>query len=720
VTRRPWHRWAAALLVLLVATLSLMALSVELQPRDGGFVKLGTQTDGGAGILPGSIEYGADLNEYGCLDASFRLKLNPKWPRNIIELFTPVVITDGSEHVWSGRIIAAPTTYADDAEVMVQCQGWGQHLKDDCTDREWIVSDLGRWQPYTAFTSVDLTNRHSLAAQVNATDGILAFTVARNSYIYGSKAFGMAVLDLGPNNVARALSLTYTSSNNTGAAGALFASTSASPDWPARLSDAISLHALGAGTTLSGSFATPGRYVLIFAYWNAGDATFTSEWWLKFSDIQVFTDASDMSGNTSILKASTVISETLDAVAPLISSDRSKITTTTTSIPNFPGSPGYRYGNELIDAANAIHGYIARLSPDPVPVFEFAPQPTDYTFVVGAGEYQLAEPAAQDGRGVYSRVISEYTDAAGVRGAESSILADSAIFRASEIQHANPNFATDTTGWAAIGNFTATAPSIARTTATYNSSPASVALTTGDGNTNIYDDGIGNSSTSFSDAFTAGKKYRMNVALKADASRTITVELRHGGSSGLLFHTETVTATTSWQTFAVDFVMPEIPPDANGKIAAKFYLPTGIATGTTALWLDDFYIDEPQSSIVERRGFTRTALRPMDARTTAATADALAQLELDNSQYPPFKGTVSITGRIRTKGGMTWPVSMIPCRVGDALLIEDLVDPNTGALGRSGIIQRAKYIERENRVELEIDSAQRFIAQLRTRLRLGV
>ncbi|MCW2922269.1 MAG: hypothetical protein JWL76_2143 [Thermoleophilia bacterium] len=682
-----------------------MTLSVELQPRDGGWIRLGDQQDGGHGVAPGSIEFGGDLNEYGCLDASFRLKLNPRWPRTVIEHFTPVVIKDGDEHVWSGRIIAAPTTFAEDAEVVVQCQGWGQHLKDDCTAREWVIDDLSRWVDLRTLEGAPLAQATS-QWDVKVDGGAIVLTQPwpNANSVWAANSWCGVTLDLGPNNVAGAISIDWTSSNNTPNSH-LYAATHSSPHWGVGTrSDAFNFTNSGAGAagTTSGSFAVPQRYVTIFVYQDV-NATYGAEVYFRFSGVRVFTDNADRSAGASILKSSTIISETLDACAPLISPDRSKIAATATNLPNFPGSPGWKYGNELIDAANAIHGYVARLSPDPVPVFEFQPQPTDYSFAVGASEYTLLEPAAQDGRGVFSRVISEFEDAAGVRGESSSI--DTATLT-SPTQFTNPSFDVNTVGWSG-GTF----GTITRDTAIFHTAPASVSLTTAL-NGSVYTASLAPSPSLT--GLAPGANYVLRFWWRRDATLLSSLFEIFGN----YIRTDPF-STTPLGTF-VPIEIPFIAPSSGSLTGTlSFLIQVTTAAATVAGRFDGFEILEIGTSIVTRRRFQRTALRPMGIKSNAATSLALAQLELSSSQFPPFKGTIGVTGRIRTKGGTTMPVTVLPSRVGDAILIENLTDPNTGALGRQGIIQSAKYNEAQDRVELTIDSAQSFISQLRARLRIG-
>lgn len=678
-----------------------MTLSIELQPLDGKWVTLGSQTQGGAGFLPGSIEYSGDLNEYGCLDASFKLKMNPRWPRDIIERFTPVVIKDGSDDVWSGRIIAAPSTYAEDAEITVQCQGWGQHTKDDCTDREWVISDMSRWVDSRTMPDIDLARHKPFNGTIENTGNVITMTIP-NATIVPSDCHFFVCLDMGPNNLAKVVYADLECSANDASAGFYTANDSnASGTFDESTNEGACNFS---SAFISRTFTTARRYVFL-GYYRSSSGTYGADFYLRLKNIRVYTDSADQSTGASILPASTIIGETLTSICPLISSDQSKIATTATYFPNFPGSPGYKYANELIDQANSIHGYRFRLSPNPVPVAEFAPLPTDYSFVVGAGEYTLLDPSSEDGRGVYSRVISEYEDAAGIRAGATAV-GDATKLDA--VQPTNPSFDTDTSGWATSGTFT-------RDTGVFNSTPASARL-----NGSFAGAGYFAGAYTTISGLTPGKAYKLQFQFYRAATlisgTAINVYRNPGSTADLLLEDTTslqASALSAWQYQSISFYGP-----ADGIAIVGVTL--GQAGAGILGYIDSFELLSGTNSIVERRGFIRTALRPHGIKTTAATAQALADLEYDNSQFPPFKGTIGIEGRIRTKGGATIPVSHLPHRVGEALLIENLTDPNTGALGRQGIIQSAKYNRAQNRAEVTIDSAQNFLTQLKQRLALGV
>ncbi len=657
-------------------------LSIMYQPIAGGWVKLGTQTGGGRGVNPESISLEGDRGEGGCLAASFKLKQDPRWINSEMQAFTPITVWDGAVCIWSGRTIMAPTTFGEsDIEVVVQCQGWWQHLKDDCTDREWVISDLGR--AIESRTTTDaLLSIQSASIVTRSEGGALYLGVASGVPVTFSQRAGFH-FDAGPNNLITRAVLVYTSSNNNGnlriyASG--MANTSMNGIGGADSTNFI--NNAGASGTRAWTFATPRRYLSLALHVD-GSHTPAADAWFQFSQVILFMDTADESGNASILKASTVISETLDAIAPKISRDRSRITTTALNLPQFPGSPAWRYADELIKQANAPHGYITRLTPEPLPVFEFFPVPTDYRFVVGQGEYTLVEPAAQDGQFVYSRIISEFEDAAGVRSYADS---ETTEWFYSTSQPTNPSFTVDASGWGG---------GITRDTGSFNSSPAS----------GLVPSAATAQTATLTTPLVVGRTYRLEAMVIGSSAGTITMGT--AAPFGVIA-SSAVAISTSWALKTYEFTCTdpaEVP-----------FVQWGGAVTTR---IDDVALRELGGNVVAQRGFRRTALRPMTHRTTLATAQAVSDLELDAAQFPPFKGTITVSGRIPLKGGGHLDVAHLPGMTGENILIKNLQDPNTQALGRIGNITSAIYDHKTRRTMIGIDRDLKFISQIRDRLAIA-
>lgn len=672
-----------------------MEFSVVFEPLDGGPVKIGTAPkDGGAGIQPDSLKFDGDLSEYGPLGASLRLKMDPKLAavRGLVERFTPMTIYRGASEVWDGRVIAAPGSYGEESEIVVQGQGWGQHTKDDCMDRVWVVSDLSRFADMRAQSTL-AAGAVRASTSVSIDEGGITITDASGIALAASGRGGV-VLDLGPNNVARRLVVTYTSSNNT-ANQQLYYSLSSIVDGGPGLGSVADLAAVANNAGASGTLTMTAtsdtrRYVHVFSHSNPG-YTPGADVWFKITSVQIFTSTAYESGNASIFKASTGISETLDALCPLLATDRSKISTTSLSLPHFPAQAGWKYANEYIDEANSYHGYKFKIGPGRVP--EFAALPTDYTYVLKSGEYTLKTPAEEDGRETFNRVVAPYDDAAGVSAyaeAATTYTDDSQIL----VANGNNTFNVDTSGWANGAAFT-------RQTGSFNTSPASAAMASGQITTaNIA-------------GLLPGKKYRLRFSARSTSGAgTVLVCVGDrtvvGTLSGDLVVNQEVALTGSWQTFYIEFT-----PNRTDTGIAFF----GILV--TTLYLDDIYIQSKRATVADRRGFRRTLLKPASGPSNSTVQSALATVELNAHQYPPFKGQINVTGYITLKGGERVHVSDLPHATGEGLLLADMPDPNTGAMGRFGIIQTAEYTQATDSCDIVMDDPRNFIQVLRNRIGLA-
>lgn len=691
-------------------------LSVEVQRRDQTWEKVGSGLS--RGVVPEAIQYSHafDGSIGGPQTASFVLHDKAHRSRPDLEHFTPVVIKDGVVPVFSGRVIRTPEVRGEQYQRSVEVQGWKEHLKDNPLDKVWVVSDLSKWQDGLSMTGGSATpaSYSKGVSQFSGDQYAVTLSGGRAAYATTLKCWGQAILDLGPNNVAKRIVATYAGDvAGAGTNAILYARSGQYPDLlnPGSYTDAFSDNTITtAPETSAGTFSTGYRYVILGVYYAGVSAALGSDYWLRFTDIQVFTDTADESGNESILKASTVIGETLTAKCPLISSDQSGITATSFVIPEFhTGLPGYMYPNEILEAVNAYHGYQCLLSNDATARFKYRAVPTAPTYAVGKSDgYSFENPGTYDGSEVYSQVIASYTDAAGVPGVAVVGSPTAPSFPAlSGKQLSNPSMDTNTTGWS---GYTTPAVTIARDTGTYDSTPASLSwqLTAPGLPATIIC-----STSSWTSALTVGKAYKLTGKIKAsvaDVTTSIECIIRDGttvtGGSRLATDSQNLT-DTNWHDFSIIFT-----PISSSCILC---LQATKASGTNPVYyVDTLKLYDTASTVVDRRGFVRTKLVEFRSRMTSAAATQIAQVILDSSQHPPLKGTLTIQGRIRRTNGTTIPVTQL--QLGDAILLEDETDPNTGAIGRIGIIQEFSYNHDTDQATITIDSNQNFVANLLARM----
>ena len=124
-------------------------------------------------------------------------------------------------------------------------------------------------------------------------------------------------------------------------------------------------------------------------------------------------------------------------------------------------------------------------------------------------------------------------------------------------------------------------------------------------------------------------------------------------------------------------------------------------------------------AILSKVGYSRARILQARSRLTAAAALQLAQAYLAAYQSSPFKGKVRIRGTItRYADGARIPVGLIPA--GDAVVLGAETNPNTGAPGRIGIIQKVAYRHDTLEAELELDSARNYMDAILARLAIVV
>jgi len=254
-------------------------------------------TDRLRGIVPEGISLTS--NSYGPDTASFSLKRDPSaiWPD--LQAFTPVEIEIGGIVVWDGFINQTPTTDSDGGSVAVQCKGWQYHLDDDSVEKVWVHSSLPAWRDITSFANANLSSfPTNTATSVN--DGTIALGWSNNSQAV-LNTFSAVVLDLGPDNNATGLSVTWEVPKNT--AGQMVTSPNmlvygrANSDVAKMASvsndawSASNMKAAGATCNLSGAFPVASRYVMVgMAFVGATNNLALGNYTIKIKDITVTTD----------------------------------------------------------------------------------------------------------------------------------------------------------------------------------------------------------------------------------------------------------------------------------------------------------------------------------------------------------------------------------------------------------------------------------------------
>lgn len=685
--------------------------SVRVAALDGTWETVGA--DRQAGVWPEGLELSAD--GWGGKSCTFDLRRDPAavWPD--ISAFTPVEVDVEGQLAWSGRVSETPSRDGTDRVMSVVCEGWQHHLDDDLVDAMWVQDGTTGFVDQRSRPNADLgsiTGGFPAVATTQVGDGQIVISWPKDTSVVQNTGVGV-VLDLGPNRRAKRAVVTW-SSVGTDTNTTLFCR--GTPDgrptiWTPDYADAFTSTIVPGPTTSSGNFGSGSgyRFVHLFLYRTGVTATATgNDLWAKISSVRLFTDAAFESGSQSVLKASRVVTDVLDAATPLLSSDRSGVTATAFNMPEY-APDGPRTPREHVAAVNAFHGWRAKVDAERRMVFE--PEPARPKFTLGDwSAFELQDASQNSGQDIYNRVLVTGQDPAGQKvtavrttGALEDYLADQ-----SDIALPNPSFDTNTTGWDTSLGLTRTT-----TAGEYQSGPAG-------GKT----PGSGGSYTNFTNLTgmcKANQTYVISFWFRytvANASHSLTVNI--GDTAGTVSRTvrlATYTAgalnDTAWRKMVAFWTPTE-------AFQPRLTLIPFIASGAAFLQ-DSFRIQKPGQALPDRRGFVRTKqlqvspTLPSDGVAAATLGDAW----LAGHATTPFRGSLNITGpdaiRDRTSGQPVPPHQLLR-DTGELIHFADRINPDTGAMGRDARITQVTYRPDQDQATITLDNTRSDLDALLSRL----
>jgi hypothetical protein len=632
--------------------------SVLLQTLDDTWERCGSGR--AIRVVPTSLE--ATANEWGSDTATFDLKRSPGtiWPD--IAAFAPTIIEIGGVPVWSGRTGDTPTKDGRDFVINVQCRGWQYHLDDDVYQRAYVHSKLSDYKDVRSIPTVTLgANSAAAAGQVSNDNGIALIWPSGTPWLVGS-IVGV-VLDLGPYSTAAAISLDYETSNNT-ASMYFFVRNMATPDYSGTAtSDAYAnpLTTMGASGTVSANFGVARRYVHLFMFANPA-ATPGGDVWVKVTRAQVFTDTAYRSGGDSVLKASTVISDAVDRATMLLSDDRSQITPSTFSIPDFALSR-HRSPRETWETVNAFHNWKSKIDIERRPVY--GPRPTAAELEVGAWSgAEFLDSSANSGDEIYNRAIGEGTASDGTR-----IVVDGVPTLP------DPSFEVGVAGWSVTNG------TFARDTFTFNSAPASG---------------------------------RWSPSATSRLTGTFDGTFRRGFTYKLTFAAQNINGTVDWGGQQSSLVIGRF-----WGTVSLFWTPTADTAGATIVLTQGFsggsYVDDFELTVVAdptlvgRRRFQRTKTIEPSFRITTDVAAQLNDTFVRGHQTTPLKGDLNVSpgGCRQVIGGQPVHPSILLTKTLELMRLSHRIDPDTGAVGRSGTMVSVRYTNRDQTSKVGLDDPSR-------------
>jgi hypothetical protein len=653
-------------------------VTVRLQALGGTWETCGA--DRAIKVDPETLTY--SHNEWGAMKASFSLHRSPIaiWPD--ISAFSPVEIEVGGVLVWEGRTDDTPLKSGAEQIINVQCNGYQYHLDDDVYQRMYVHSKLSDWTDVRSSLAADLSH-YVQSGTVSSGKGLTLGWPAKVVLVNNT---GVAAgLDMGVGQSAKRIVLVFKWNNLTTNAGQVFEIHASDVGIGAAGSDTVYATNPGTGAheqAVAVTLATARRYLWIEAVSSAGgNITPEGELNLRLTSIAVFADTAYESGNTSVLHASTVVEDALERATMLLSNDYSQIAATSFAIPDFAMSK-MSTPREAIEAANAYHNWISKLESGKRVAFRG--RPTDATLEIGAWSgASLEDASANSGAEIYNRAVVEATAADGSPLVVERVAAQQpgVLFLASSSPAPeNPSFTVDTASWAASGG------AFARVTGAgeYHSAPGAGKWTPNASGQTLTEQ--------FAGTFKAGLTYALTVYLKSSSSALLVVAFGVAGDQ------------TSGYAHTTEVYEPQ----------TIFWTPATTHTGVTltvqginglSLFVDDLSLAAAEPTLVDRRGFRRTKVIQMSSAITPTEGNQLADIFLQAHTTTPFKGSAAVSpgGVRRVLGGQPVHPSQLGLHTTERLRLSHLVDPDTGGVGRDGVIAEVTYTHKDQKAAIVLD-----------------
>lgn len=677
--------------------------TIRLKALDGTWETCGV--DRIPAVVPESVVL--DSDDWGSKGARFDLKRDPSqvWPD--IGAFTPVKIDVDGSPSWSGRVSETPSRDGTDMVMSVACEGRQHELDDDMVERVYVHNRLSDWQDMRSALTADIgsgAGQACAAGVVSVANGGTTLQFPKGQALAAYAKVGVQ-LDLGPNSTAIRAVVNFTSSGTAGYKVYCRNNTAST-----LLTGANTLVGanISASSPIAGTGASAGRYVWVFMEQDsAGAVTPANDVSVTLQSVQVFAVASYESGNTSNLKASTVISDVLDRATPLLSTDRSGITATSFNVPALaPSDP--QTARDFWQAVNAYHGWMSKVDVDGRPVFQAVPSRPKYQI----GEWSAAEisdSSANSGQDIFNKVIVTGTDPAGqpVRVVRTSGNATTVSNDQSDVVITNPSFDTNTTGWNGL--------SLTRTTTggEYESGP-------GGGKIAVLAGGFYPQDAATTGTAKLGHTYVLTARVRLDTAgpQTALCSVSALNTAGTLYRTPVTSVNWTSNTGFVTATMVWTPTadEPSPTFRFEFLSP---ANGT--FFIDSLSLRKRGDTLVDRRRFRRAkqlavnSVLPSDGIAAAAIGDVWLQ----NHITTPFRGSVVLTGKdaLRNRlSGQSVPLAALLRDTGELLELTDRPDPDTGATTRKGRITTVSYVPALDQATVALDSTRANLDNLLNRL----
>jgi hypothetical protein len=655
-----------------------MPETVRVQAQDGRWETLGV--DRFPGILPEGLEY--TFSDWGPDSAAFTLKRDTGLDHPDLTEFTPLEVLVGGSTVWSGFVIDTPAS-GDDA-LAVNALGNHYYLDDDVYEPFYVYDSLQGYQDIRQHPDSPLTTHSANWRVEQGENGIIMTTPSGVPFIAGQA--GGVMIDTGAAGRIKRVTIEYESSNNSGAS-AIYAIGTDLPNWtlgaPAGREDYISgiMNNASAGQIISATSTTAHRYLTIFHYCTA---SFTpgvgTDHWFRIKSVRIYSDVAFESGGSSALKAGGSTGLIADALkrAPMLDQSTAEIAATTLNLRDY--SPGrdneLRTPRAVMEFANAFHGYRIRVGADRRLAFAAQANRASLSVNVGRGGAKFVDASTNSGREVYNRILGRGRTGSGLPVA-AEFGPRSALDYALAPPVINGTFDANVTGWTA-GPVTTLAWEAA-------GKRMMVQLSTAGAQTPSFEQTLVGT-------FLKGVRYRLSADVELAPSTQFSLEVFNAflgtGYAMVRWDSKFDVTTVLGTPREVAFTFPN--DVTNPKIIGSVRtLQTGLPIGATLVRLDNIAVGRPTATAVDRRNYARSKVFTVGFPVDNVMLIGLTQAYAAINGRSSLKGTLEIPANdlvTSMVGGRPIAVPELGNYVGELVNLANLIDPDTGAVGRLGVV----------------------------------
>lgn len=319
----------------------------------------------------------------------------------------------GGLGVWSGEVSSVQFDPVS-RRTRVSCRGVSRIMQEDISyDKTYVVADMSKFIDHRLMSGQSYATFQQFGGEVGIDERGINLRVP-NGTIIPANCNLAASRDMGPNNTAKVLVVTWVTSANDSTNSQLYYGNDANGIGGFDESAVITNLNTAAGGPTTYTFTTARRFVM-FDWFRTTGVTSAADLYCTITQCIISTSSSYISGNASILKVSDVASDIVaNAGIPYISSSTALISAGSTSIAELY-TDGYENVFSLLERANKTDRMQWFLTSDAAPRMTLRTAPTTPRFMLLPGEYELSDPKGEAIEDVYNSVNVEYTALDGSR-----------------------------------------------------------------------------------------------------------------------------------------------------------------------------------------------------------------------------------------------------------------------------------------------------------------